>query len=166
MCKVRIGDQKYAEVVCGAPNVRDGMKSALALPGQILPNSSKIEKVKIRGVQSNGMLCSAVEIGLGQESDGIIELPDSASVGMKLVSFLGLPDKIINLDLTPNRGDCFSLYGIARDLAATPKSKLNTKPKIRNKVRKRRLPPKLLEKSWHQVQANIGKSTSSGGVPT
>ncbi len=135
VCKVRIGDQKYTEVVCGAPNIRDGMKSAIALPGLTLPNGLKIEKVKIRDIQSNGMLCSPVEIGLGQESDGIIELPDSASVGMKLVSFLGLPDKIINLDLTPNRGDCFSLHGIARDLAATPKSKLNTKPKIKNKIK-------------------------------
>ena len=135
VCKVRIGDQKYTEIVCGAPNVRNGMKSALALPGQTLPNGSTIKKVKIRDVQSNGMLCSIAEIGLGHDADGILELPDSAPIGMKLASFLNLPDKVIDLDLTPNRGDCFSLYGIARDLAATPKSKLEIKPKIRNKIK-------------------------------
>ncbi|MEC9415663.1 MAG: phenylalanine--tRNA ligase subunit beta [Pseudomonadota bacterium] len=135
VCTVGIGGKKYTEIVCGAPNIRDGMKSALALPGQTLPNGLKIEKAKIRGVQSNGMLCSPLEIGLGKDSDGILELPDSAPVGMKLVSFLNLPDKIIDLDLTPNRGDCFSLYGISRDLAATPKSKLKIRPKIKSQIK-------------------------------
>ena len=78
----------------------------------------KLRKSKIRGVVSNGMLCSAVELGLGEESDGIIELPDDAPVGESLVEFLGLPDAVIDVDLTPNRGDCFSVLGIARDVAA------------------------------------------------
>ena len=81
VCKVSAGDGDVVDVVCGAPNVRKGMKSPLAKPGTTLPNGLKLRKSKIRGVVSHGMLCSAVEIGLGDESDGIIALPDDAAVG-------------------------------------------------------------------------------------
>ena len=84
----------------------------------------KLRKAKIRGIVSNGMLCSAVELGLGDESDGIMHLPDDAKSGTALVDFLQLPDAAIDLDLTPNRGDCFSVIGIARDVAALTGSDL------------------------------------------
>jgi len=118
VCEVSTGGKKTIEVVCGAPNVKQGMKSPLAVPGVTLPNGVELRQTEIRGVTSNGMLCSAIELGLGDESDGIIALPDDAPVGMKLTEFLQLPDTAINLDLTPNRGDCFSVLGIAREVAA------------------------------------------------
>ena len=134
LCNVNIGSNRIIEVVCGAPNVRVGLKTAFARVGQILPNKIKIKKSKIRGVTSNGMLCSASEIDLGQDDDGILELPDDAPVGEDLGAYLNLPDNILNLDLTPNRGDCFSLIGIARDLNTEPKSKLNYNFKIKNNI--------------------------------
>jgi phenylalanyl-tRNA synthetase beta chain len=118
LCKVNDGSGELIDVVCGAPNVVQGMKTPFARPGVKLPNGMKLRKAKIRGVVSNGMLCSAVELGLGDESDGIMSLPQEAEVGSALVSFLNLPDTIIDLDLTPNRGDCFSVLGIARDVSA------------------------------------------------
>jgi phenylalanyl-tRNA synthetase beta chain len=118
VCKVSDGGSELIDIVCGAPNVRQGMKTPLAKPGVKLPNGMKLRKAKIRGVVSNGMLCSAVELGLGDESDGIMDLPAEAEVGAPLVDFLNLPDAVIDLDLTPNRGDCFSVLGIARDVSA------------------------------------------------
>jgi phenylalanyl-tRNA synthetase beta chain len=118
VCKVADGSGDIVDVVCGAPNVAKGMKSPLAKPGVKLPNGLKLRKSKIRGVVSNGMLCSAVELGLGDESDGIIALPEDAPVGSPLVDYLHLPDAVIDLDLTPNRGDCFCVLGIARDVSA------------------------------------------------
>ena len=118
VCKVSTGSGDPVDVVCGAPNVYAGMKSPLAVTGTRLPNGIKLRKSKIRGVVSNGMLCSAIEIGLGTESDGIVELPADAPVGTPLAEYLGLPDSIIDADITPNRGDCFSVLGIARDVAA------------------------------------------------
>jgi phenylalanyl-tRNA synthetase beta chain len=118
VCKVSDGSGELLDIVCGAPNVRVGLKTPLAKPGVTLPNGMKLRKAKIRGVVSNGMLCSAVELGLGDESDGIMELPRSADAGQSLVKLLELPDAVIDIDLTPNRGDCFSVLGIARDVAA------------------------------------------------
>jgi phenylalanyl-tRNA synthetase beta chain len=94
------------------------MKTPLATPGVTLPNGLKLRKAKIRGVVSNGMLCSAVELGLGEESDGILALASDAPVGKAITDYLNLPDSFIDLDLTPNRGDCFSVLGIARDISA------------------------------------------------
>ena len=118
VCLVTDGGSESIEIVCGAPNVVAGMKSPLAKPGVTLPNGLKLKKSKIRGVVSNSMLCSAVELGLGEESDGIIALPADAPVGAVLTEFLALPDASIDLSLTPNRGDCFSILGIARDVSA------------------------------------------------
>ena len=128
VCQVDPGDGKAIEIVCGAPNVYAGMKAPLASPGVTLPNGLKLRKSKIRGVVSNGMLCSAVELGLGDESDGILELPADAPTGQPINEYLNLPDSVINLDLTPNRGDCFSVLGIARDVAAISGAAL-TEPK-------------------------------------
>ena len=118
VCQVSDGSGSTAEVVCGAPNVTAGMKTPFARPGVTLPNGLKLRKAKIRGVESNGMLCSATELGLGDESDGIMELPEDAPAGTALTDYLALPDAVIDLDLTPNRGDCFSMLGIARDVSA------------------------------------------------
>ncbi len=126
VCQVSDGNVDTIEVVCGAPNVRAGMKTPLAKPGTTLPNGVKLRKSKIRGVVSNGMLCSAIELGLGEDADGIIDLPSDAPTGAKLVDYLGLPDAVIDLDLTPNRGDCFSILGIARDLAGLTGDPLKT----------------------------------------
>ncbi len=124
VCKVNDGSGELVDVVCGAPNVVKGMKTPFARPGVELPNGMKLRKAKIRGVVSNGMLCSAVELGLGDESDGILSLAPDAEVGTRLIDLLQLPDAIIDLDLTPNRGDCFSVLGIARDVSALTGSKL------------------------------------------
>ena len=118
LCKVDDGSGDLVDVVCGAPNVVNGMRAALARPGVRLPNGLKLRKAKIRGIESHGMLCSAEELGLGDESDGILHLPADAVAGESLSSLLQLPDAVIDLDLTPNRGDCFSVLGIARDVAA------------------------------------------------
>ena len=118
VCKVDDGSGDLVDIVCGAPNVVKGMKSPLARTGVTLPDGLKIGNAKIRGVMSNGMLCSAVELRLGDDSGGIISLPQDATVGSRLVDLLGLPDAVFDLALTPNRGDCFSVLGIARDVAA------------------------------------------------
>lgn len=117
VCQVFDGKETY-DVVCGAPNARAGIKVAFAQVGALLPGKFKIKKSKIRGEVSQGMLCSARELGLGEEHDGIIELALDAPVGENFRSYKNLDDQILNIELTPNRGDCFSLRGIARELCA------------------------------------------------
>ncbi len=118
VCEVDNGTSDLVQIVCGAPNVRRGLVTALANPGCPMPDGKKLKKAKLRGVESNGMLCSGAEIGLSDDSDGIIELSDKAPVGELLVDFLELDDHIIDVDLTPDRGDCLSIRGIARDVCA------------------------------------------------
>ena len=117
-CKVDAGDG-VVSVVCGAPNARTGMKAVFAAPGAFIPGTGVTLKVgDIRGVQSAGMLLSAREMGLGQDHDGIIELPGDAPVGTPYATYAGLDDPVIEIGVTPNRGDCFGVRGVARDLAA------------------------------------------------
>ncbi|MSP03541.1 MAG: phenylalanine--tRNA ligase subunit beta [Acetobacteraceae bacterium] len=117
-CKVDTGEG-IVSVVCGAPNARTGMKAVFAAPGAFIPGTGVTLKIgEIRGVQSAGMLLSAREMGLGEDHAGIIELPGDAPVGMAYVTYAGLDDPIIDISVTPNRGDCFSVRGVARDLAA------------------------------------------------
>ncbi len=116
VCLVSDGSASL-KVVCGAPNVRVGMKTALAQINSVLPGDQVIEKTVIRGVESNGMLCSASELGLGEDSDGIIDFANDVNVGDEVFEALSLDDNVFDIDITPNRGDCFSLLGIARDLA-------------------------------------------------
>jgi phenylalanyl-tRNA synthetase beta chain len=125
VCQVSTGRGKAVEVVCGAPNVFAGMKSPFAPPGTSLPNGMTLKKAKIRGVESKGMLCSEIELGLGDDADGIIELPSDAEPGQALADYLDLPDATFDLDLTPNRGDCFSVLGVARDVSAITATPLN-----------------------------------------
>src|SRR3954452_21063730 len=118
VCKVDTGEDT-AVVVCGAPNARTGMKGVFAAPGSFIPGTDTTLKVgEIRGVRSAGMLLSAREMGLGEDHAGIVELPDDAPVGMAYAQWAGLDDPVIDVSVTPNRGDCFSVRGIARDLAA------------------------------------------------
>ena len=115
IAQVDIGSD-VLEIVCGASNVRESLKVAVALVGAKLPNGLKIKKAKVRGVESTGMLCSAQELGLEESSDGLIELGDDAQIGQQVDAYLALDDALIDIDLTPNRGDCLSVDGIAREL--------------------------------------------------
>lgn len=119
ICKVDDGN-RVLQIICGASNVKPNMKVILASVGDVIPiNGMKIERRMLRGVESNGMLCSAEELGLEKESDGIMELPHDLVVGTKLIDQMPqLAEQIIEISLTPNRGDCLGVYGIARDLAA------------------------------------------------
>jgi phenylalanyl-tRNA synthetase beta chain len=119
VCQVDDGETTFS-VVCGASNVRAGLKVALARIGAELPGI-KIKKAKLRGVESQGMICSATELQLAESSEGILELPDDAPTGMSIVEYLSLDDNIIDIDLTPNRGDCLSIAGVAREVAAINK---------------------------------------------
>lgn len=117
-CKVDTGSG-IVSVVCGAPNARTGMKSVFAPPGAWIPGKDVVLKVgEIRGVQSAGMLLSAMEMGLGDDHAGIVELDESAPVGMPYAEWAGLDDPVIEIAVTPNRGDALSVRGVARDLAA------------------------------------------------
>ncbi len=116
VCKVNRGGEENIDIVCGAANARTGLVTALATVGAVLPGGMKIKKAKLRGVPSFGMLASAAELGLEDKAEGIIELPADAPVGQDLRDYLGLDDTVIEVDLTPNRGDCFSIRGIARDV--------------------------------------------------
>ncbi|MCK8783618.1 phenylalanine--tRNA ligase subunit beta [Roseomonas sp. NAR14] len=117
--KVDAGNGTLLSVVCGAPNARAGMKGVLGLPGTYVPGSDITLKVgEIRGVKSEGMMCSARELGLGEDHAGIIELPEDAPVGAGYAEWAGLDDPVIEISVTPNRGDALSVRGVARDLAA------------------------------------------------
>jgi phenylalanyl-tRNA synthetase beta chain len=118
VCRVKAA-QGELQIVCGAPNARAGIKVALANIGVIIPNGGfEIKAAKVRGVESQGMMCSADELNLGGDSTGIIELPLTAQIGDSIVDVLGLGDPVLDLNITANRGDCMGVYGIARDLAA------------------------------------------------
>jgi phenylalanyl-tRNA synthetase beta chain len=115
LCQVSTGDGSV-QVVCGAPNVRAGMKAPLARVGAVLPGGLEIKAAKLRGVESQGMLCAEAELGLSEAADGIMALADDAPVGADLRDYLGLDDQVIEIDLTPNRADCLGLRGIAREV--------------------------------------------------
>ncbi len=117
LCQVSAGDDPV-QIVCGAPNARVGLKAPLAQVGAELPGGFGIKKAKLRGVDSLGMLCSAKELGLNEDADGLLELPDDAPVGQDIRDYLDLDDHSIELDLTPNRADCLSIRGLARDVSA------------------------------------------------
>jgi phenylalanyl-tRNA synthetase beta chain len=124
VCTVDVGEGEPLQIVCGAPNVQVGMKSPTALVGAKLPGGLKIRKAKLRGVESRGMLCSEIELGLGEGADGIMTLAADAPVGQDVRRYLDLDDTSIDIDLTPNRGDCFSVLGIARETAVMSKLEL------------------------------------------
>ena len=117
ICQVNHGSDENITIVCGAPNARAGLRAPLAVVGAKLPGF-KIKPAKLRGVKSFGMLCSAQELGLAESAKGLLELPEDAPIGIDLREYLQLDDLSIDVDLTPNRGDCLSLIGIAREVAA------------------------------------------------
>lgn len=122
---VDAGDGKPVQIVCGAPNARAGLVGALARPGVYVPGIDVTLSVgKIRGVESHGMMCSEKELNMSDNHDGIIDLPDDAPVGTSFAAYAGLDDPVIEINLTPNRPDCTSVFGIARDLAASGLGKL------------------------------------------
>ena len=121
VCQVKVATKKILTIVCGAKNVRSGLKVAVALSGALLPVNLKIKKVKLRGIESCGMICSASELGLTKSSIGILELPQNAPLSKDVYKYLELSDHIIEVDITPNRGDCLSIAGIAREVSAITK---------------------------------------------
>ncbi|WP_300450699.1 phenylalanine--tRNA ligase subunit beta [Fusobacterium sp.] len=118
LLKVNVGDEEELQIICGAPNHKLGDKVVVAKIGAVLPGDFKIKKSKIRDVESFGMLCSQVELGIGEDGDGIIILPEDAPIGEEYRKYAGLDDVIFELEITPNRPDCLSHIGIAREVAA------------------------------------------------
>jgi phenylalanyl-tRNA synthetase beta chain len=118
VCEVSTGGDQALQIVCGAANVRAGGKFPLATTGTMLPGGMEIRETRLRGELSQGMLCSANELGIGEAADGLMALPDELETGLPVTEALGLDDQVIDIDLTPNRADCFSVLGVARDLAA------------------------------------------------
>ncbi|MGH6840974.1 MAG: YtpR family tRNA-binding protein, partial [Methylocella sp.] len=127
VCLVDAGGVALVQVVCGAPNARAGMKSVFAAPGTYIPGKkSTLGKGVIRGIESNGMLCSSAELEISDDHDGILELPDAAPVGAAYAQWASLDDPVIEVDLLPNRPDAAGINGIARDLAAAGLGKLKS----------------------------------------
>ena len=124
VCRVNTGTE-VLQIVCGAPNARAGVKAPLATVGAKLPGGMEIRKAKLRGVESSGMLCSARELGLSEDAAGLMELPAEAVTGATVVDALRLDDTILDVNLTPNRGDCMSVLGIAREAALLTGAKLS-----------------------------------------
>ena len=116
VCMVDVGQDERLQIVCGAANVAAGLKVPVALVGALLPGDYKIKKAELRGVQSLGMICAASELGLAESSEGIMSLPTDAPIGADFRDYLALNDKSIDVDLTPDRGDCLGLIGIAREV--------------------------------------------------
>lgn len=129
--KVSVGGEQLLDIVCGAPNCRQGLKVACAVEGAVLPGDFKIKKTKLRGQPSEGMLCSFSELGIDDDHNGIIELPVDAPIAMDLRQYLQLDDQAIEISLTPNRADCLSILGVAREIGVvnqTPVAQLNIEP--------------------------------------
>lgn len=126
VCQVSVGEVEPLQIVCGASNVKVGLKVPVALVGAVLPGNFKIKKSKLRGELSMGMLCSEKELGLAKDANGLMELAVDATVSMDIRNYLALNDFIIELDLTPNRADCLSVEGVAREVAVL--NKMDWKP--------------------------------------
>src|SRR5262245_351601 len=130
VCGVNVGAGTPLSVVCGAPNVAAGMKVPVALVGAKLPGGLEIKAASMRGVESRGMLCSARELGLSDDHSGLLALPADAQLGRDVREVLALDDRVFTLKLTPNRADCLSVLGVAREVSALTRAKLQP-PEIR-----------------------------------
>jgi phenylalanyl-tRNA synthetase beta chain len=133
VCQVDAGQAGMPTIVCGAANARAGLLAPCALPGAKLPGGVEIKVGELRGVESQGMLCSAKELGLADKSDGLMELDSDARPGMPIEQYFDLDDQILHLELTPNRGDCLSVQGLAREIGALYAVQL-TRPRIKPAV--------------------------------
>jgi phenylalanyl-tRNA synthetase beta chain len=127
--KINVGEDELLDIVCGAPNCRQGLKVAVAKVGAVLPGNFKIKKAKLRGQPSFGMLCSFSELGISDDHDGILELPVDASIGLDIRDYLHLNDVSIEVDLTPNRADCLGMRGLAREVGVLNQAEV-TEPVI------------------------------------
>ena len=125
VCKVDAGGE-LLQIVCGASNVREGLMVACATIGAVLPGDFKIKKSKLRGVESSGMLCSEKELGMAESAEGLMELPEDAPIGQNIREYLQLDDQVIEVDLTPNRSDCLSVAGIAREVGTLNQCDVST----------------------------------------
>ncbi len=123
--KINVGDDELLDIVCGAPNCRQGIKVAVAKVGAVLPGNFKIKKAKLRGQPSFGMLCSFSELGISDDHDGILELPLDAPIGQDVRQYLQLDDVTIEVDLTPNRADCLGIKGLAREVGVLNQAPVN-----------------------------------------
>ncbi|WP_213715642.1 phenylalanine--tRNA ligase subunit beta [Cedecea lapagei] len=119
--KINVGGDRLLDIVCGAPNCRQGLKVAVATVGAVLPGDFKIKAAKLRGEPSEGMLCSFSELGISDDHNGIIELPADAPIGTDIREYLKLDDNTIEISVTPNRADCLGIIGVARDVAVVNK---------------------------------------------
>src|SRR5881392_4204898 len=128
VCEVEDGSGAKRQIVCGATNYKVGDKVPLALPGAKLPNGTEIRKSKLRGVESEGMLCSPIELGLGEDASGLLILSPKAKIGAP-ISGLFPGDTILDVEITPNRGDLLSHFGLAREIAALTGKKLKSTPR-------------------------------------
>ncbi|UHD16000.1 phenylalanine--tRNA ligase subunit beta [Thiocapsa bogorovii] len=126
ICRVDLGEDAFLQIICGAANVAEGMKVPVATVGAVLPGDFKIKKAKLRGVESYGMICSAKELGLAETSEGILALPADAPVGEDIRDWMALDDHCIEVDLTPDRGDCLGIAGLAREVAVINRAPLAT----------------------------------------
>ncbi|MCF6327783.1 MAG: phenylalanine--tRNA ligase subunit beta [Devosiaceae bacterium] len=172
VCMVNTGSGDPVKVVCGAPNAKTGMKGVFAAAGTYIPGTDfTLQKGKIRGEESNGMLCSERELLISNEHDGIIELPADAPVGQKYVDYANINDVLIEVEITPNRGDCVGIFGIARELAAagigkikenTIKPSPSSGPSPIAPLEQRFLPdePKTIRKFAARVFTNINNGPS------
>src|SRR5213595_4024440 len=127
VCEVNDGSGTKRQIVCGASNYKVGDKVPLALPGAKLPNGTEIRKSKLRGVESEGMLCSAIELGLGRDAAGLLILSADVKVGGSIADIFPA-DTILDVEITPNRGDLLSHFGLAREIAALTAKKLKSRP--------------------------------------
>src|ERR1044071_6712231 len=128
VCEVDEGSGTKRQIVCGATNYKVGDKVPLALPGAKLPNGLEIRKSKLRGVESEGMLCSPIELGLGQDASGLLILSPDAKIGAPIANIFPT-DTILDVEITPNRGDLLSHFGLAREIAALTEKKLKSTPR-------------------------------------
>src|SRR6186997_3085755 len=128
VCEVDDGSGTKRQIVCGATNYKVGDKVLLALPGAKLPNGTEIRKSKLRSVESEGMLCSPIELGLGEEASGLLILSPDAKVGAPMADLFP-SDTILDVEITPNRGDLLSHFGLAREIAALTGKKLKSTPR-------------------------------------
>lgn len=166
VCMVSNGKETL-QVVCGAPNARGGIKVPFAQIGAKLPGDIQIKKAKLRGVESNGMLCSAKELGLSDDHSGLMELPTDATVGKDFRDYLDLNDTAIEIDLTPNRGDCLSMRGIAREVGAlynSPVAAFDTHPiesSISDKINIDVLTPKACPRFLGRIIRNVDITKTS-----
>ena len=128
VCQVDVGTA-VSTIVCGAPNVAADQKVAVILPGFSLPDGSRIKKTKIRGVESSGMICSEIELALGEDAGGILVLPDEVKIGQPFAAQVGLQDVVLDFEVTPNRPDCLSLLGLAREVRALTGTRIKIPPR-------------------------------------